>query len=618
MLDWKDGQPYSNRYGDVYFSTDSGLEESRHVFLQGNRLAERFAGLRSGEVFTVGETGFGTGLNFLCVWQLFEQTATAGATLDFFSIERFPLGDEEIRAALRLWPELASQAQVLCANWKRRVPGWNRWSFAGGRIRLTLAICDVADALPELMGESVGLGRVDAWFLDGFSPSKNPEMWSPEVFSGIANASRFGATLATYSSAGWVRRGLSEAGFTMQKSPGFGRKREMLCGKLTAVELPDGLTIPQSAIVIGGGLAGCAAAYALAQRGVAVTLVERAEQLAQGASGNPLGILHARFSAGVNPLHRFVLASYGHALSQMDAILPVDNTLRAECGLLQLAFSDAEIKRIGRLVMLDWPIPLFEAVDAEAATKLTGMRMERGGLWFPSAGWVVPPALCERWAGMSGITQQLGHAVETLTPLVSGWQVAGQNAQGQKWQINADIVVVCCGHQAKQLAQFEHFPLTPVRGQISALPGTQESIVLNSVVCADGYSSPAECGVHIAGATHSFDDEGTDVRSTDHAVNLARLEQHIPSLRSALGDLDLDQLDGRASIRCSAPGAVPLVGKVEQGLYCSLAHGTRGLLTAGISGELIAALACDTLPPLPMTIVVELSPEARLQRKKTT
>jgi tRNA 5-methylaminomethyl-2-thiouridine biosynthesis bifunctional protein len=610
MLDWKDGQPFSNRYGDVYFSADSGLEETRHVFLQGNDLSERFAALRPGEVFTLAETGFGTGLNFLCTWQLFLKVAPPETTLDFFSIEKYPLRDNELQAVLDIWPELGGLSQCLRERWRRRVHGWNRWVFAEGRIRLTLAIIDVADALWKLPGGFAGQGRVDAWFLDGFSPAKNPEMWSPEVFAAIAQASRPGATLATYSSAGWVRRGLAEAGFVMEKTTGFGRKREMLRGALGG-EAATETALPRTAIVVGGGLAGCAAAYALARRGIAVTLVERASRLASGASGNPRGILHARFSAGMNPLHRFVLSSYGHALSQMDEILPVDGTLRAECGLLQLAFSDAEIKRIGRLVSLDWPVPLFEAVDAETASKLTGVPMAQGGLWFANSGWAVPPALCERWAGVAGIEQRLGCEVEALTRTDSGWLVGAAG-----WSQQADVVVVCCGHQARQLEQFAHFPLTPVRGQISALPATRDSVRLDSVICAEGYCAPAVGGYHVAGATHAFEDVSEDVRSTDHAVNLARMNQHIPSLRKALGELDIEQLGGRASIRCSAPGAMPLVGRVQPGLYCSLAHGTRGLITAGMSGELVAALACDTLPPLPMTVVAELSPEQRLQHKK--
>ncbi|HLY97293.1 MAG TPA: tRNA (5-methylaminomethyl-2-thiouridine)(34)-methyltransferase MnmD, partial [Sideroxyarcus sp.] len=384
MLNWKDGQPFSERYGDVYFSTDSGLEETRHVFLRGNDLAQRFAVLGAGESFCIGETGFGTGLNFLCAWQLFEQVAPSGASLDFFSVERFPLNDDELRAALALWPELHAQAETLLARWHRRVPGWNRWSFAGGRIRLTLAMEDVAEALPQLPA-----GCVDAWFLDGFSPAKNPEMWSEGVLANIVRASREGATLATYTSAGWVRRGLQQAGFAVERTPGFGRKREMAQGQLLSANTPSPLRVtsdlpacglsrlasssiregwgegrlPRTALVIGGGISGCAAAHALAQCGIAVTLIERAPQLATAASGNPRGILHARFGAGMNALHRFVLAAYGHALALLDEALPVDGVIRAECGLLQLACNEAEQKRISRLAEQEWPAHLLQSVD---------------------------------------------------------------------------------------------------------------------------------------------------------------------------------------------------------------------------------------------------------------
>jgi tRNA 5-methylaminomethyl-2-thiouridine biosynthesis bifunctional protein len=253
MLNWKDGQPFSERYGDVYFSTDSGLEETRHVFLRGNRLAERFAVLSAGESFCIGETGFGTGLNFLCAWQLFEQVAPPGASLDFFSVEKFPLNDDELRVALTLWPELHAQAETLLARWQRRVPGWNRWSFVGGRVRLTLAMEDVAEALPQLPA-----GCVDAWFLDGFSPAKNPEMWSESVLASIARASCAGTTLATYTSAGWVRRGLQQAGFVVERTPGFGRKREMARGTISPLAPVGEITSDLSAHPQGVGR-GCKA-----------------------------------------------------------------------------------------------------------------------------------------------------------------------------------------------------------------------------------------------------------------------------------------------------------------------------------------------------------------------
>lgn len=611
MLHWKDGQPYSDRFGDVYVSTDLGLEETRHVFLKGNHLAERFFALSAGDSFCIGETGFGTGLSFLCAWQLFERTAPAGASLDFFSVERLPLSDDTLRAALALWPELDALAGALLARWHRRVPGWNRWSLAGGRVRLTLVCADVDEALPQLPTHCV-----DAWFLDGFSSAKNHEVWSENVLVNVARASREGATLATYTSAGWIRRGLQQVGFEVEKAQGFGHKREMTRGRIS---IPSYLKregmYPRTAIIIGGGIAGCAAAHALAQRGTSVTLIERAPQLAIAASGNPRGILHARFGAGGDPLHRFVLASYGHALGLMDEVLPVDGVMRAECGLLQLACNPVEMKRISRLAEHDWAEHLMQFVDEEQAAQLAGVEMKFGGLWFPAGGWVVPPKLCAVLALHERIEQRLGYEVEGLEKVASGWCVNGRDTQGVEWNAEADVVLVCCAHSAKKLAQFEHFPLIPVRGQITLVSESEASKALQSVVCGDGYCTPAVDGVHVMGATHAFDDESTDVRGADQAQNLSSLNEYAPALRQALGEARLDELQGRASVRCSAPGSTPLVGEVELGLYCSLAHGTRGLLTAGVSAEVLAAQICGQLPPLPTFILEALAPLPRVRHK---
>ncbi|HDP3375320.1 tRNA (5-methylaminomethyl-2-thiouridine)(34)-methyltransferase MnmD, partial [Pseudomonas aeruginosa] len=225
QLDWdENGQPLSRAFGDVYFSRHSGLNETRHVFLATNRLAERFAALGDGEVLCIGETGFGTGLNFLCAWQLFERVAPAGARLEFVSVEKFPLAAADLRRALALWPELAPWSEALLDQYLAVHPGFQRLAFAGGRVGLTLLLGDALECLPQLDA------RVDAWFLDGFAPAKNPDMWSPALFAELARLSAPQATLGTFTSAGFVRRGLIEAGFAMQRVPGYGQKREMLGG----------------------------------------------------------------------------------------------------------------------------------------------------------------------------------------------------------------------------------------------------------------------------------------------------------------------------------------------------------------------------------------------------
>ena len=541
-------------------------------------------------------------------------------------------------------------------------------------MRLTLAMEDVEQALPQLPARCV-----NAWFLDGFSPAKNPEMWSDAVLTGIARASSNGATLSTYTCAGWVRRGLQQAGFEVERVEGFGRKREMVRGQVkpaspvgaafnkvrqsTTQQVGCGIDTaanalrqqadsykepPRTALIIGGGIAGCAAAHALAQRGISVTLIESAPQLATQGSGNPRGILHARFGAGMNALHRFVLASYGHVLALLDKAVPVDGALRSECGLLQLAATDAEAKRIGKLSAQEWPAHLLQVVDAAAASELVGMKMAHGGLWFPAGGWVVPPLVCARLADHPRIVQRLGCEVTALERTASGWR-----ASGDGFAIEAEQVVVCSGHQAKNLTQFATFPLQPVRGQISILPATAASESMHAVLCAEGYCAPAVAGQHVAGATSTFDDAATDLREADHADNLAKIAAHMPELHQALnqflppcrgkvslacpelgeGGVELQEsniststpalplqegeslLAGRVGVRCSVPGATPLVGEVEPGLYCSLAHGTRGLLTAGIAGEVIAAAMCGQLPPLPQTLLDALAPLPRARNK---
>jgi tRNA 5-methylaminomethyl-2-thiouridine biosynthesis bifunctional protein len=616
MLDWQDGQPFSRRFGDVYFSRDSGLAEKRYTFLQGNRLAERFASLSSGGGFTIGETGFGTGLSFLCAWQLFEEVALATSSLDFFSVEKYPLEEQELTDALAVWPALRHHADELTARWRRRIPGWNRWTFASGRIRLTLVIGDVAEALPEITDS------IQAWFLDGFSPALNPEMWTQQVLEHIAKASHPHATFATYTSAGWVRRGLAQAGFQVCKSPGFGRKREMLHGclansRVSSVSKATKRSIPEKAIVIGGGISGCAAASALAMRGVSVTLIESAPTLASAASGNPLGILHARLSAGMNPLQRFILASYGHALALLDEKLPIDGIARAECGELQLAFSADETKRIDKLAALGWPPHVMRRVDAAEASSLAGIEVAYGGLWFPAGGWLVPPRLCAALAANPAIEQLSAYRVKSLAAVKDGWLVEAEDSHERRSSFEAQVVAVCTGYQVKSLPPLTNLPLTPVRGQITTLPATRHSDKLQAIVCAGGYVTPAVGGVHMAGATHAFNDEGIDLRTSDHRENLSRIAEISPMLAEALhaDALDVNSLSGRASVRASVPGAMPLVGELLPGLYTSLGHGTRGLITAGLSGELIAAAACGQLPPLPRATIKALSPAKWLSRE---
>lgn len=222
-LAWENtGNPTSRAYGDVYFSRENGLAETRHVFLQGNRLEERFA---AADRFVIAETGFGTGLNFLAAKDLFERIAPSSAGLHFLSVEKYPLRREDMRRALDVFPETAAHADAMVPKLPEAAPGFHRVHF--GRVTLTLLYGDAMEVLPQLEA------TVDAWFLDGFAPAKNPGLWQTEIYAQLARLSAPRATVATFTVAGAVRRGLREAGFSVRKVRGFGRKREMLVAEKT-------------------------------------------------------------------------------------------------------------------------------------------------------------------------------------------------------------------------------------------------------------------------------------------------------------------------------------------------------------------------------------------------
>lgn len=220
-LVWRGDEPFSRAYDDIYFTSGAGLEESRYVFLRHNGLPGRWRGR---EVFTIAETGFGTGLNFLLTWQAWRECADASQRLDYLSVERHPLSRDDLARALALWPQLRELSAALLAQYPPPRGGAHRLEFDEGRVCLTLLFGDVARMLPPLRA------AVDAWFLDGFDPAKNPRMWSREVYEQMARLCAEGGTFATFTAAGVVRRGLQAAGFTVLKAKGFGAKREMLHG----------------------------------------------------------------------------------------------------------------------------------------------------------------------------------------------------------------------------------------------------------------------------------------------------------------------------------------------------------------------------------------------------
>jgi len=642
-LEWQDGEPFSRRFGDVFFSRDSGIAETQHVFLAGNALRERWGSLAPGAQFVVAETGFGTGLNFLCTWALWDETAPPEARLHFVSIEAYPLARDELVRALALWPQLATYRDALAARWEAFAPGWHRVAFASGRVILTLLVGDIAAVLPKV--EAV----VDAWFLDGFTPARNPDMWSPAALAHLAHLSHPGTTFATYTAASEVRRHLEAAGFAVRKESGFGRKREMLAGTLHARAAPPWQapwftrpaphTRERRAIVVGGGPAGAASAASLAARGWGVEVLERRDDNGPVAAAKHQGVLYAHPSPHPTALNELALAGLQYTAHALRAGRVPDARDFDLCGVLQLACDEHEAKRQAGVAALALPRALLRPVDRGEATAIAGLDVPQGGLFFPAAGWVHPPALCAALLDHPGIRVRSAHDALEITRNGTQWTVRN----GSSIVAEAPVVVIAGGADSAGFPQTRHLPLRTIRGQITLVPATAASAALRTVLCGEGYVAPARGGVHSLGATHKFRDRETDVRAGEHAENLERLGRLAPALHAALGADRLDPvtLAGLAGLRCSSPDYLPVIGPVVDaasfmqvyarlsrdatlalrepapwldGLYVNTAHGSRGLITAPLTGELLAAYLDGEPSPLPVSVAEALHPSRFLLR----
>ena len=633
QIDWDDqGRPHSRVFDDVYFSDKSGLEETRYVFIEQNALAERFTALPANGQLVIGETGFGTGLNFLCAWQLFEQSARPDARLHFISVEKYPLTRDDLQRALALWPELATYSEQLLAAYFAIHPGFQTLTLAGGRVTLTLLIGDALEQLPHLDA------NIDAWFLDGFAPAKNPDMWTPELFAQLARLAAPHATISTFTSTGWVRRALNDAGFKMKRTPGIGHKWEILRGVFVGVPehvsaasgvkpwfaRPPQVKGPRQALVIGGGLSGCASANSLARRGWQVVLLERHERLAKEASGNPQGILYLKLSAHGTTLSQLIVSGFGYTRRLLEHLQRGRDW--DDCGVLQLGFSAKEAERQAQLAAAFAPA-LVHLLDQPRAQALSGVELAHGGLFYPEGGWVHPPALCHYQTLHPNVQVLTHHDVLQLHRVDDQWQASHDD----RVLASAPVVILAGAAEVKRFPASSGLPLKRIRGQITQLVETPDSAALKTVVCAEGYVAPGRLGEHTLGASFDFHNEDLTTTPEGHQGNLDLLQEISPDMARRLGDEQLDPhtLQGWAAFRCTSPDYLPIVGPLADpeafarayavlrkdarqvpdvpcpwldGLYVNSGHGSRGLITAPLAGELLAAWINNEPLPVPRPV----------------
>ncbi|MDZ7596558.1 MAG: bifunctional tRNA (5-methylaminomethyl-2-thiouridine)(34)-methyltransferase MnmD/FAD-dependent 5-carboxymethylaminomethyl-2-thiouridine(34) oxidoreductase MnmC [Thiobacillus sp.] len=591
-LEFRDGVPYSAVYGDI--------GQARHVFLQGCGLPEKWAGRES---FVVLETGFGSGLNFLATWAAWRADPARPARLHFLSAEKHPFRADDLVRLHARWPEFSALSGELLANWPTLTPGFHRIALDGGRVQLTLMLGDVSDSLPNVQA------GVDAFYLDDSAFDGNAGWWPPRLFDELARLAKPGATAASCTAAAPPRQGLTQAGFVCETRAGHDCKPQCLSARFAGVSRWVERTAPMHVVVIGAGAAGAATAHALAQRGVAVTVLERADSPAQAASGNPVAVFRPVISRDDNRASRLTRAAFLHDLRAWAAL---DGIEWSRCGVLHLARdTDAATKQQQALAATAPPADFARWVDQAEARELANWPVASPGVFYPTAGWVVPGSLCRAWLDHPAIALRTGCAVARVQPVASGWQVLGRDGEVLA---EADAVVLANARDALGLAPDPAWPLHTVRGQITQLPsGCLPQI--QRVIAREGYVAPGG-GQLLVGATYEHDDDDTTPRPASDLANLARLEAILPGAGEGIAR---DAVSGRASLRATLPDRLPIMGAVggQPGLYVAAGYASRGVVWAGVLGEALADLMTQRPVPLEADLMQAIAP-ARFTRADST
>lgn len=605
-LAWDGATPRSVDVGDIYFS-DGGVDETRHVFLDGNGLPERFRGAPR---FVVGELGFGSGLNLLALWDCWRRAAKPpGARLHFLSAERAPFAPADLARAHAAWPQLAPLGDRLRAVLPPPIPGFRHLRLEED-VELTLLLGAAEDVLPRAEAQ------VDAWFLDGFAPAKNPDFWSDAIFAEMARLSAPGATLATYTVAGAVRRGLEAAGFSVERKDGYGRKRDMLVGRLRAPPLRrnrapwfDGglppAEIPTRIAIIGGGVAGASLAFAARHAGLQPTVIERTG-FASGASGNRAGLFMPRLDLGAAPASRFFVDAFVHA----EALLRErGGDILNRCGVLLGAEDEASRARLARL---------------SEARLLPGDWLQETprGLFLSVAGALDPP----RYVAML-----LGD-----TPLIRG--EACRLIRREQWSVEValgeigpfDAVILANSVDALRFCEARALPLTSVAGQIDWFA---DAAPPQAALAFGPYAAPAPGGGLVIGATYD-----RQARPTAPHTSVDATRRNLDAVASFASDLvreiDPARSQARASLRCQTPDRLPVAGPLPDlsfyagaydglrtglcqdypiaeyipGLHMLSGLGSRGLVTAPLLAEYVIAGVTGAPSPLAVDIAEALHP----------
>lgn len=674
QIQWSPGPgdqslPTSPLYGDIYHAETGAWAQARHVFLAGNELPERWQGRPR---FVILETGFGLGNNFLATWAAWRADPKRCNRLVFISVEKHPLTLSDLHRAHQQRPvdEDAELAQALsgrlCDAWPPLTPGLHVLDFddadlagaqASSGVTLLLGLGDIKDLLPKLVA------AVDAFYLDGFAPAKNPAMWDEHLLSRLHRLAAPDATVATWSVARGVRDALSKAGFEVSKAPGFSSKRDMLKARYRprhqSAPLPGGLwptpAHEHHAIVIGAGLAGCAAAWALTQEGWQVTLIEQHREIAQEASGNLGGLFHSIVHARENMHTRTHRAAALLTAAIAGPWIRAGEVAGQISGLLRLdpRVSDADAQ--AQVQAQGLPDDYIEWMPQAQAQAACGLPLPSGAWLFKGGGWLHPAGYAQAFLAQATSTGLLhwcgGQRADRLRRNTQGaWQVLDDQEQVLA---SAPCVVMCNANQLGTLPleaegpiKTPQLPLSSIRGQVTWLPADFPGLRRPSMpVAGGGYALSLPDGRVLCGATTQEGDLEAAVRWADHAQNLAQAEHLGVLSEGASNAVAPGTLAGRTGWRASTPDRLPLVGALAPcppddpaapwpdqvrrvprlrdehgGLYVLGGLGSRGITWAALGARLLSHWVTGAPCPVESDLRDALDParfDVRQQRLKS-
>ncbi|AOB32441.1 FAD-dependent cmnm(5)s(2)U34 oxidoreductase [Bordetella sp. H567] len=600
------GIPRSREYGDVYHAADGAWAQAHHVFLQGNGLPERWQGRPR---FTVCETGFGLGLNFLALWRAWREDPRRPARLHLVSFEAHPLRADDLAALLARYAgdaAVSGLVRELAAQWPPLVPGIHRLDFEKGAVTLTLGFgdaCAMASSLDFV---------ADAFFLDGFAPARNPRMWTPALMHALAAHAAPGATAATWCSAGAVRRALQDAGFAVEKRRGFAGKTHMIAAVHSGACQSAGAP-PAHVAVVGGGIAGAAVAQALSLRDIPVTVFD-AQGAARAHQGHVAAALTPLVARDDNARARLSRAGSQRALARWGA-LPAD-ARPWQCGTLQLSRDAGRAADAASVLQaLAFPPSWVCGVDAARASDIAGLPLSRGGLYFSTGMLVRPHALIQALAAAPGIRHVQAN-IRRIDHGSGGWRLYTDTDEevGQ-----APVVVLANALGARDvLGASELLAPLPRLAQMHALAGEVTLLPEHGlhggprcIVGGEGYLLPAVEGWCVAGSTYAHGATESHVTAAGQAVNIGKaaglLADAVPVRQWAAS---AGSLPGWAGWRAVLPGRLPAIGPVSHAdcLFLATGYASRGLSWAALAGDIIAARLCGEPAMLESELLAVIAP----------